>query len=380
MEAAPHHDMTSLPMHTSHTGSSPSSFMQLAVASNASSAAHAEGTAANVQLPSVTEVKIITSSSFSAGGSYGNNGLAPTESTVSAAVSFGNNGQAVAYTHAGAGASYGNNGLTLTPGPWPAPEDAGGCTTAINNDGKTSASGSSALTKSPPTTHIEDIRIPHSLELKPLKKPVKYRECLKNHAASLGGHANDGCGEFMPSGEEGTIEALKCAACSCHRNFHRKEVEGEVYAGNCECRYGGRDSKRIIEPLFTSPLPLPLLPPPGLRMLPRGVLPSSQMIMAFNSHDSDEYEGGILSQQLSLKKRFRTKFTQEQREQMGVFAEKLGWRIQKHDEAAVQQFCAEVGVKRHVLKVWMHNNKHALGKKLLTQGSIDMGTQEELRS
>lgn len=25
---------------------------------------------------------------------------------------------------------------------------------------------------------------------------VIYRECLKNHAASLGGHAVDGCGEF----------------------------------------------------------------------------------------------------------------------------------------------------------------------------------------
>ncbi|KAE8674058.1 hypothetical protein F3Y22_tig00111769pilonHSYRG00329 [Hibiscus syriacus] len=61
----------------------------------------------------------------------------------------------------------------------------------------------------------------------PYKKPVRYRECLKNHAAAMGGNATDGCGEFMPSGEEGTIEALTCSACHCHRNFHRKEVEGE---------------------------------------------------------------------------------------------------------------------------------------------------------
>jgi ZF-HD class homeobox domain-containing protein len=65
----------------------------------------------------------------------------------------------------------------------------------------------------------------------------------------------------------------------------------------------------------------------------------------------------------SGKKRFRTKFTQEQKDKMLAFAERLGWRIQKHDEAAVQQFCEEVCVKRHVLKVWMHNNKHTLGKK-----------------
>lgn len=360
---APHHDITSIPMHNSHTSSS--SFMQH---SSSASAVHVEAGPPSV-LPSVTKVKIITSST-SAGGGHGNNGIAPTASTISAGGSFGNNGQAPTI-----GASYGNNGLTLTSG-GPG-EAAAGCATGINNNGKTSGT-STTLTKSPPTTsQTEDLRIPSSLELKPSKKPVKYRECLKNHAASLGGHANDGCGEFMPSGEEGTIEALKCAACNCHRNFHRREVEGEVYAGNCECRYGARDRKRMIEPLFPSPLPLP--PPPGLRMHPRGVLPSSQMIMAFNSHDSDEYEGGLMSPQSSLKKRFRTKFTTEQKDQMGAFAEKLGWRIQKHDEAAVQQFCAEVGVKRHVLKVWMHNNKHALGKKLLTQGCITMG-EEEMRS
>ncbi|KAL0448271.1 UNVERIFIED_CONTAM: Zinc-finger homeodomain protein 5 [Sesamum latifolium] len=51
---------------------------------------------------------------------------------------------------------------------------------------------------------------------------VKYMECLKNHAAAIGGNATDGCGEFMAGGEEGTIEALKCSACNCHRNFHRK--------------------------------------------------------------------------------------------------------------------------------------------------------------
>uniref|UniRef100_A0A3Q7H0I3 ZF-HD dimerization-type domain-containing protein n=1 Tax=Solanum lycopersicum TaxID=4081 RepID=A0A3Q7H0I3_SOLLC len=100
------------------------------------------------------------------------------------------------------------------------------------------------------------------------KSNVRYRECLKNHAVGIGGHALDGCGEFMPAGEEGTMDALKCAACNCHRNFHRKEAE-----------------------------------------------------------------------------------------------ERLGWRMQKQDEALVQQFCAETNVKRHVFKVWMHNNKHTLGKK-----------------
>ncbi|XAR48519.1 hypothetical protein NMG60_11031368 [Bertholletia excelsa] len=52
----------------------------------------------------------------------------------------------------------------------------------------------------------------------------RYRECLKNHAVGIGGHAVDGCGEFMPAGDDGTLDALRCAACNCHRNFHRKEV------------------------------------------------------------------------------------------------------------------------------------------------------------
>lgn len=392
----PPHDMTSLPMH-SH--SSHSSFkqpqQQQQHASSASGGQHVEG-GASVLLPSVTKVKIITGGSIphaggglgnnglaaapttstSAGTSYGNNGLAPTKSAT--AVGAGSYGNSISSTSTSAGApgSYGHNGLNLTSAP---PTGEPGAA-SIDNNGKSASNihASSTLAKTPPPIHTDDPRIPPSLELKTTKKAVKYRECLKNHAANLGGHANDGCGEFMPSGEEGTIEALKCAACNCHRNFHRREVEGEGYAGNCECRYGARDRKRMMEPLFPSPLPLP--PPPGFRIHPRGALPSSQMIMAFNSHDSDDYEGGLMSPQSSLKKRFRTKFTAEQKEQMGIFAEKLGWRIQKHDEAAVQQFCAEIGVKRHVLKVWMHNNKHALGKKLLTQGSMDMGTEEEMRS
>ncbi|KAH7534111.1 hypothetical protein FEM48_Zijuj04G0202500 [Ziziphus jujuba var. spinosa] len=57
------------------------------------------------------------------------------------------------------------------------------------------------------------------------KKVAVYKECLKNHAAAIGGIATDGCGEFMPAGKLGTVEALKCSACNCHRNFHRKHIQ-----------------------------------------------------------------------------------------------------------------------------------------------------------
>ncbi|KAJ9683699.1 hypothetical protein PVL29_019323 [Vitis rotundifolia] len=61
-------------------------------------------------------------------------------------------------------------------------------------------------------------------------RSVRYGECQKNHAAGVGGYAVDGCREFMASGEEGTSSALICAACGCHRNFHRREVETELIA------------------------------------------------------------------------------------------------------------------------------------------------------
>ncbi|XP_068661675.1 mini zinc finger protein 2-like [Aristolochia californica] len=64
------------------------------------------------------------------------------------------------------------------------------------------------------------------------ERGVRYRECRKNHAANIGGYAVDGCREFMASGEEGTSAALQCAACSCHRNFHKREVEIDSI---CDC-------------------------------------------------------------------------------------------------------------------------------------------------
>ncbi|KAL0355736.1 UNVERIFIED_CONTAM: Mini zinc finger protein 2 [Sesamum radiatum] len=63
-------------------------------------------------------------------------------------------------------------------------------------------------------------------------RTVRYAECQKNHAANIGGYAVDGCREFMAGGAEGTAAALSCAACGCHRNFHRREVESEVVSDN----------------------------------------------------------------------------------------------------------------------------------------------------
>ncbi|KAG5031206.1 hypothetical protein JHK85_015188 [Glycine max] len=215
------------------------------------------------------------------------------------------------------------------------------------------------------------------------KGTVRYRECQKNHAVSIGGHAVDGCCEFLAAGEEGTLEAVICAACNCHRNFHRKEIDGETspyqhrsqpqpqplhpqYHHQFSPYYhrapppsaAGYLHHHLVTPPVSQHRPLALPP-----LASGGVFSREEEDMSNPSSSGGGGGGGFSGGGGSgsgTKKRFRTKFTQEQKDKMLAFAEKLGWRIQKHDEAAVEQFCAETCIKRHVLKVWMHNNKHTL--------------------
>jgi ZF-HD class homeobox domain-containing protein len=142
---------------------------------------------------------------------------------------------------------------------------------------------------------------------------VCYRECMKNHAAKLGTYAADGCCEYTP--DENCPASLTCAACGCHRNFHRKA---------------------LIDLSTHSASP--------------------------NSH----LAGPNSSAELASKRRSRTRFTEEQKARMLAFAESIGWRIPKkegggyagrREEDDVARFCKEIGVSRQVFKVWMHNHK-----------------------
>jgi ZF-HD class homeobox domain-containing protein len=231
--------------------------------------------------------------------------------------------------------------------------------------------------------HNNNIKKQQLDKIKAAATTTRYRECQKNHAASLGNHALDGCGEFMPSGEEGSADALKCAACGCHRNFHRREVEGENLV--CSDCYKFKDSKKRAASFAQAaggfaqgtPVSAAGTVAPGMgyptsvtqyHQQGKPIAPIGLMALSTGAADSDENEGGGNiggggSSPSTIKKRFRTKFSTEQKDEMCNFAEKLGWKMQKHDEAAVQEFCANVGVKRHVLKVWMHNNKHTMAKK-----------------
>lgn len=228
---------------------------------------------------------------------------------------------------------------------------------------------------------------------------IRYRECLKNHAASTGGNVTDGCGEFMPSGEEGTAEALKCAACECHRNFHRRETSSgggggiqysQQFMSNYYYAHHPNDNNsvrntanhHIQPPLNHHQLQLQHHQLSHHYSLNLASPATGPMMMAFGgagrgapespSEDLNmfQYNADGVAQQMRVppsysvsKKRFRTKFSKEQKDRMHEVAEKLGWKIQKQDDEEVKQLCNELGIKRQVFKVWMHNNKQAMKKK-----------------
>ncbi|KAL3644565.1 hypothetical protein CASFOL_009745 [Castilleja foliolosa] len=186
--------------------------------------------------------------------------------------------------------------------------------------------------------------------------PPAYKECMKNHAANIGGHAVDGCGEFLPPGGGGPV-SLKCAACGCHRSFHRREPE----------------SPTAITPPFLNFRHPSLqkrfsISPPGAVTVPYNASP-----LFFGLRTGEEHHQAPVTptaENSAGRKRFRTKFSQEQKEKMQSFSVKLGWKLQKCDEGAVKEFCSEIGVTKGVLKVWMHNNKNTIGKKETNNGGL----------
>ncbi|KAF7822117.1 zinc-finger homeodomain protein 9-like [Senna tora] len=184
-----------------------------------------------------------------------------------------------------------------------------------------------------------------------------YRECLRNHAASLGSYATDGCGEFTLDDTGGGC--LQCAACGCHRNFHRKVTcpgpappRGLSYtAAAMRGGGGGRE-------------------PPEL----------TGDLMDYSGGGGDQGTPPPMSEAGGgSKKRFRTKFTAEQKEKMLGFAEKLGWKLQRKDlDDEIERFCRGVGVSRQVFKVWMHNHKNSSSSSSASTGNASSLTQSQL--
>ncbi|KAK7307108.1 hypothetical protein VNO77_39877 [Canavalia gladiata] len=252
-------------------------------------------------------------------------------------------------------------------------------TPAATTNNKDSNSKSSSFTNGSLKRHHH-----HPTTVPPPSLPpstvVSYKECLKNHAASLGGHALDGCGEFMPSSSSNPTEprSLTCAACGCHRNFHRRDTQELLYSNPNFISFYQSQPHRGPS-LSTSPSPGPSLspisspsPPPISHHFPpsyhhhhhhhQSSAPHMRLSLG-NEHHQRSLNFSSYMTEKKKKKRYRTKFSQEQKEKMQSFSEKLGWRMQKGDEGLVQDFCNEIGVSRGVFKVWMHNNKNSFRKR-----------------
>ncbi|KAL0421088.1 UNVERIFIED_CONTAM: Zinc-finger homeodomain protein 10 [Sesamum latifolium] len=114
-----------------------------------------------------------------------------------------------------------------------------------------------------------------------------------------------------------------------------------------------------------SPSPPPA-PPPAFQHRPHLLFTLSTAAAAEDHHQDPETP---TVEHPVGRKRSRTKFSQEQKEKMHSFSEKLGWKLHKSDEATVEEFCRQVGVAKGVLRVWMHNNKTTFGRKEIMRSS-----------
>ncbi|XBI16539.1 zinc-finger homeodomain protein 9-like [Aegilops tauschii subsp. strangulata] len=199
---------------------------------------------------------------------------------------------------------------------------------------------------------------------------VTYMECGRNHALASGGHVMDGCGEWMPLGDHNPADAssYKCAACGCHRNFHRKVM------------------------MKRSPPPPPPMVATVLHGLPQrreetledqlpGVDSDTDSDGTEYDSDATEYDsegtdrplGELQIQRLtaqrlpatappphgviSKRKRSRTMFTADQKLRMQELSEHLGWRLQKRDKDIIEARCHDIGVSKNVFRNWMNNKK-----------------------
>ncbi|EFJ16933.1 hypothetical protein SELMODRAFT_17503, partial [Selaginella moellendorffii] len=142
-----------------------------------------------------------------------------------------------------------------------------------------------------------------------------YKECVRNINAENGGEeVHDGCQKFTAAGKDGSPEALKCAACGCHRNFHQQESETPT-------AIKGSDLTQFADDIL-------------------GV------DKAQSPDDSTPKE-----------KRKRTIFSAEQLTKLEALAESVHWSLGNIPKDQQASAAMEIGITVESLKYWFHNRK-----------------------
>ncbi|XP_030529127.1 zinc-finger homeodomain protein 6-like [Rhodamnia argentea] len=158
----------------------------------------------------------------------------------------------------------------------------------------------------------------------------------------MGKYMLDGCSEYSPKNPS---TDLLCAACRCHRNFHRKVAIFDLEMTEASGNYitGGQN---IITPEEES-LDLEV----ALPMLDAG-------------REEERLNQLVAPAQPEKKQRRRkSKFTDEQVNQMRAFSEWLAWSTRDRTRAEeIKEFCAKMGISWTVFKTWLHNNKKHYGR------------------
>ncbi|KAL8247112.1 hypothetical protein R6Q59_008328 [Mikania micrantha] len=210
------------------------------------------------------------------------------------------------------------------------------------------AAGPKRMAKHPPPPLTNDVLRRHP---PPSMSALSYGKCNKNYSASTGGRVLDGCGEFMPSRSSTPTDPtfLNCDACGCHRSFHRQTdhyCPPLHHVIDYQCPPHNRHQRLAAKPRSSS---APNSPSPS---------PISSSYYPMASH---LFFPGLQPQPATAnhigKKRFRSRFSVDQKEKMQGFAERIGWKMLKKDEGMIMGFCMDIGVTKRVFKVWMHNHK-----------------------